>query len=251
MLSSFTRNYEDNSTNAGFQFTFYCDVCHDGFRSSFMESTSYKKGKGLRGLSQGIGVLGSLVGGRATSIGYSMERGGDILSERFDGQSPEWHREHERAFELAKNEAQRHFHRCHACQLYVCDSCFNEQEGLCTECAPRQEIYVAKVRADAMRRNIEEAGDEATVWRGEIESKVIICPTCGKPAGSGSFCNNCGASMTMKTCPRCGEKNAPNVKFCNHCGMNLAEPALRICMVCGTKNPPGVRFCGGCGDRLD
>ena len=24
MLKSFTRNYEDNSTEAGFQFTFYC-----------------------------------------------------------------------------------------------------------------------------------------------------------------------------------------------------------------------------------
>ena len=28
MLKSFTRNYEDNSTEAGFQFTFYCDICN-------------------------------------------------------------------------------------------------------------------------------------------------------------------------------------------------------------------------------
>ncbi|NLC41108.1 MAG: hypothetical protein GX763_09365, partial [Clostridiaceae bacterium] len=53
MLSSFTRNYEDNSTAAGFEFTFYCDICNDGFRSSFIESETYKKGKNLRGLSQG------------------------------------------------------------------------------------------------------------------------------------------------------------------------------------------------------
>ena len=35
MLKSFTRNYHDNSTEAGFQFTFYCDICNDGFKSSF------------------------------------------------------------------------------------------------------------------------------------------------------------------------------------------------------------------------
>ena len=33
-LQSFTRNYEDNSTEAGFQFTFYCDICQDGFKAS-------------------------------------------------------------------------------------------------------------------------------------------------------------------------------------------------------------------------
>lgn len=52
MLQSFTRNYEDNSTEAGYQFTFYCDLCHDGYKSSFIESETYKKGKGLRNLSR-------------------------------------------------------------------------------------------------------------------------------------------------------------------------------------------------------
>jgi hypothetical protein len=65
MLKSFTRNYEDNSTEAGFQFTFYCDICQDGYKSSFIASETYKKGKGLRGLAQGAGILGNLIGGRA------------------------------------------------------------------------------------------------------------------------------------------------------------------------------------------
>lgn len=47
MLKSFTRNYQDNSTEAGFQFTFYCDICNDGYKSSFIESETYKKRKGL------------------------------------------------------------------------------------------------------------------------------------------------------------------------------------------------------------
>ena len=42
------RNYEDNSTDAGFQFTFYCDICSDGFKSSFIESTTYKNAKGRK-----------------------------------------------------------------------------------------------------------------------------------------------------------------------------------------------------------
>ena len=253
MLKSFTRNYEDNSTEAGFQFTFYCDICSDGYKSSFIESQTYKKSKGLRGLSRGVGVVGSLFGGVARDLGYSMERGGDILSERFEGRSPEWQKEHEQAFERAQNEAQQHFHRCHSCHRYVCDACFNEDEGLCTDCAPRQEIYVAKARAEAMRRNIDEAAEGATVWKGQVESKTTICPVCGKPAGNGKFCNNCGASMGLKVCARCGAKNALTVKFCNNCGapLNAPAPVPGKCAACGLENPPGTKFCGNCGNKLN
>jgi len=64
MMQAFTRNYEDNSTEAGFQFTFYCDVCNDGYKSSFIESETYKKGRGLRMFGQGIEAVGNMVGGR-------------------------------------------------------------------------------------------------------------------------------------------------------------------------------------------
>ncbi|MDR0980465.1 MAG: zinc ribbon domain-containing protein [Methanocalculaceae archaeon] len=256
MLKSFTRNYEDNSTDAGFQFTFYCDVCSDGYKSSFIESETYKKKSGLKGLSQGIGIVGSLFGGVAGSVGNAAQRGGSVLSERFDGKSPEWQKEHERAFEMAQNESRQHFHRCPSCNKYVCDACWNEDEGLCTDCAPRQEIYVAKTRADAMKRNIDSAGETATVWQGTIESKTTICPVCGKPAGNGKFCNNCGTSMELKACPNCGAKNALTVRFCNNCGTNLAEaatppvPQPGKCSSCGAENPPGTKFCGECGAKL-
>lgn len=250
MLQSFTRNYEDNSTEAGFQFTFYCDLCEDGFKSSFIESETYKRGKGLRGLAQGAGVLGSLLGGRLSSVGYSLERGGNVLSERFEGMSPEWQKEHEGAFERAKNEAQEHFHRCHSCRKWVCDACYNEDEGLCTECAPRQEVYVAKARADAMRRNIDETAQGATVWQGKLESKTTVCPTCGKPAGNGKFCNNCGASLALAICPQCGAKNAQTVRFCNNCGASMKAPVAAKCPSCGFENPPGTKFCGECGTKL-
>ncbi|MCL1905875.1 MAG: zinc ribbon domain-containing protein, partial [Clostridiales bacterium] len=251
-LQAFTRNYHDNSTDAGFQFTFYCDICNDGYKSSFIESETYKKRQGARILGQGVGLAGNLLGGKIRNLAYTAERGGNILSERFDGKSPEWQKEHEKSFERAQNEAKQHFHRCPNCNKYVCDHCYNEDAGLCTGCAPRQEVYVAQAHAQAMKRNIEEAGQSATVWQGKIESKTTICPSCGKPAGTGKFCNNCGASMDLKECPKCGAKNAQGVRFCNNCGTNLEQAALQngLCSSCGQQNPPGTKFCGNCGNKL-
>jgi uncharacterized repeat protein (TIGR02543 family) len=129
MLQAFTRNYEDNSTEAGFQFTFYCDLCHDGYRSSFIESETYKKGSFFKNVSSGARVVGGLFGGRLGNAVWQAGYGGNVLSERFNGMSPEWQKEHEKAFERAQNEAQRHFHRCHKCRQWVCDADFNEDEG--------------------------------------------------------------------------------------------------------------------------
>ena len=253
MMQAFTRNYEDNSTEAGYQFTFYCDHCRDGFKSSFIESTTYKKGRSLRTLTEGASVLGGLLGGAIGQLSNASERAGSLLQQNFEDRSPAWMKEHEEAFDAAQNEAQPHFHRCNGCSSYVCDACYNEDEGLCIGCAPRQEVYVAKAKADAMKRNIDAAGQDATVWQGNIESKTTVCPVCGKPAGSGKFCNNCGASMELRVCPNCGAKNALTVRFCNNCGASLSQPAPApsgACPACGTVNPPGTRFCGNCGGPL-
>lgn len=56
---------------------------------------------------------------------------------------------------------------------------------------------MAKARAAAMLRNLDEAADSTTVWQGKLESKTVVCPTCGKAAGTGIFCNNCGASLAL------------------------------------------------------
>ena len=180
-LQPFTRNYEDNSTEAGFQFTFYCDLCHEGYKTKFIESSTYKKGRFLRGLGGAIGTLSSLVGQH--NIGYSAERGADILSERFQGMTPEWHREHEAAFARAQNEAKGHFQRCPKCRQWVCANDWNEQEGLCTECAPRVNVEVASAKARKMVEDIAEEASRTKVFHGKIESKQTICPQCGKPSG--------------------------------------------------------------------
>ena len=254
MLQAFTRNYQDNSADAGFEFTFFCDICNDGYRSSFIQSTTHSKRGRLRGLTQGASIAGSLIGGRAANLGWAAERSGQTLGERFEGKSPEWRKEHEQAFGRAQNEAMQHFHRCHNCTKYACDACLNEDEGMCVSCAPRQEIYVAQARSQAMRRNIDQAAEGATVWEGRIEAKTTACPQCGKPAGTGKFCNNCGASLGLNECGRCGAENAQAVRFCNNCGNPMqAAPAAAptgLCPGCGVQSPPGTRFCGSCGTQI-
>jgi hypothetical protein len=218
-LKPFTNNYEDNSTEAGFQFTFYCDLCHDGYKTEFIESKTYRKSGLLKGLARGISVGASILG--AHNIGYNVERGADILSERFEGMSPEWHREHEAAFEVAQNEAKRHFHRCPKCKQYVCEDDWNEQEGLCVDCTPRLNVEVASIRAKKMVRDIEEEAENTKGFTGKIESKQTICPGCGRPAGEGKFCVNCGTSLTLVKCPKCGAKLQAGTKFCGECGTRV------------------------------
>ena len=250
MLKAFTRNYEDNSTEAGFQFTFYCDICQDGYKTSFVESETYRKSSKIKNLGQGAWAVGTLFNGALYNLGYAVERGSNILSERFNGMSVEWQKEHEAAFDRAQNEAQQHFHRCHSCHKWVCDADWNEEEGLCVECSPRQEISVAKAKAEAMQRNLAEAAESTTVWSGKLESKTTICPVCGKPAGSGKFCSNCGASMAMAKCPSCGALNAQDVRFCGSCGSSMSAPKVVTCPNCGGENAPGTKFCGECGTKL-
>lgn len=251
MLKAFTRNYEDNSTEAGFQFTFYCDNCEDGVKTTFVESSTYKKGSFLKNIGSGVMAASGLFGGKLRDLGYGLERGADILGERFNGMSPEWQKEHDAAFERAQNEAKEHFHRCHSCNTWVCDSCFNEDEGMCTECAPRQEIAVAKAKSTAMQRNIDELAETEKVYTGTLHSTTTVCPVCGKPAGTGKFCNNCGASLALNTCPSCGKENAQGARFCNYCGASMTAPKPRKCPGCGAEVPPGIKFCGECGSKVE
>lgn len=218
-MQAFTRNYEDNSTESGFQFTFYCDLCSDGYKTEFIESKTSKKSGFLRGLGKAVG-LGADVVSRGGFGGY-FERGTDILSERFEGMSPEWHKEHEAAFEIAQNEAKNHFMRCPKCRKYVCENDWNEQENLCVECAPRESVEVTAARAEKMVTDIRRKADETQVFTGAVERRQTICPQCGKPSGGGKFCNNCGASLSLERCPKCGAKNVAGTRFCGECGTRL------------------------------
>jgi hypothetical protein len=219
-LQPFTRNFADNSTEAGFQFTFFCDICRDGYKTRFIESKSHKKGGFFRGLGQAVSI-GSSLAGRG-DIGGALERGSDAISERFRGMPPEWHREHETAFATAQNEAQGHFKRCPKCRKWVCETDWNEQEGLCVDDAPRANVEIAAARMGKMVDDIKAKAGMTQVFTGEIESKQTICPQCGKPAGEGKFCNNCGASLSLVTCSKCGAKSPAGTQFCGECGNKMS-----------------------------
>jgi hypothetical protein len=161
-LQPFTDNFADNSTEAGFQFTFFCDLCQEGYKTNFIESKTYKKAGLLRGLGKALSIGATVLG--QTGIGSSIERGSDILTERFEGMSPEWHKEHEVAFGIAQNEAKGHFKRCPKCKKWVCENDWNEQEGLCVDDAPREAVEVAAAKAEKMVEDIKEKAKGTQVF---------------------------------------------------------------------------------------
>lgn len=52
-----------------------------------------------------------------------------------------------------------------------------------------------------------------------------VCPRCGAGVSEGSFCSQCGASLTSRSCPQCGADAPPGDRFCTRCGGPLAEGA--------------------------
>ena len=190
-----------------------------------------------------------MIGGAAGDIGYALERGSDAVGSRFEGRSPQWRKEYEAAFDAAQEEVRSQFLKCPSCNKWVCSDCWNEDEELCTDCAPREAGYVAKARSEAMRRNIDQAAENAQVWKGKIENRTTVCPECGKPAGNGKFCNNCGAPLNMQKCPSCGASVAAGLKFCGECGAPLQTKTGK-CPKCGYQNDADMKFCGECGTKL-
>lgn len=217
-LNGFTDNFSDESTDAGFQFTFNCEVCNEGYKTAFRESKTYKKAGMLNMFGQMASAVSDLAG---SNLGWDLQRGADAVSQRFQGMSPEWQREHEAAFNEAQNEAQGHFHRCPKCTKFTCENDWNEQDGLCTVCAPRVAVEVAAARGAKMAQDIQDAAQSTQVFHGEIEAKQTMCPACGKPAGEGKFCNNCGTPLGMLECSKCGAKSPVGTVFCGECGNRL------------------------------
>lgn len=59
------------------------------------------------------------------------------------------------------------------------------------------------------------------------------------------------SANSFNICPRCGNSNSLNAKFCSRCGAQLKVPdEAKICQKCHTRNSATANFCRSCGTPL-
>ncbi len=209
----FVSNYNDHSTDTGFQFEFSCDRCGTGYRTKFQPSAAGTVSNVLDGASS---LFGGIFG-QAANIGERVRSAG-------------WQQARDRAFSIAIQEIRPSFIQCPRCQSWVCRAkCWNTKKGLCKNCAPDMGVEMSAAQAS---RSVEEVWAHAAMseedkqlaegnWRETIRAS---CPECEAPlATNAKFCPNCGAALKKAThCSECGAKLQPGAKFCAECGTKVA-----------------------------
>jgi hypothetical protein len=185
-VQSLPTNFEDKSTEQGFQFIFKCEICGTGFESAFVASDEAKKKAMFNKVSQFGGMFSS-----KASLAGAM--GGQAY------QTPQWNNERQAALKKASEEAMNHLHQCPKCHKYVCDNDWRKDVSLCSVDAGQATAAPS-------------IGQPAT---------AAVCSKCGHPSGGGKFCNNCGAPLGPSKCAACGTENAVGAKFCGGCGAKL------------------------------
>ena len=204
----FTGNYDDLSTDRGYQFRFRCEKCGNGFLSSYQTSTL---GVAKAAIDMANSVFGGIFG-KAAAGAYEVQRavGGSA---------------HDAALREAVEEIRPKFRQCTRCGTWVCEQvCWNHEAGLCETCAPDFAQERAAAQAAAAREQVSEKARQVD-WvggRDVAEVRAASCAACGAEVGDGKFCPECGAPQAQKrACPDCGAEVAANAKFCPECGDRL------------------------------
>lgn len=201
----FVQNYSDLSTDQGYQFTFHCNHCGNGYMSSFQPNRLDQAGGLLR-------AAGGLLGGVFGRVGDSA----------FDIQRAVGGPQHDRALQTAVQEIKPRFIQCRRCGSWVCQEiCWNTEKGLCKECAPILAEEMASAQATAMRSQIQEKAYtvDQTQNANLAQQTAASCPQCHAPTTGGKFCPECGATLISKRhCTECGVEMGTGVKFCPDCG---------------------------------
>jgi hypothetical protein len=207
-LIKFVRNYDDLSTDRGFQFEFYCDRCGTGYRTHLQASAT---GLVTEALDVASGLFGGVLGSAAD------------VSERVH--SAAWEQAHDKAFAAAVEEIKPNFIQCRRCTQWVCrEMCWNAERGLCKECAPEVEAEYAAAQVEATIEQGREAIRETEYVSAEDkerlkEAVMAACPKCGAEISGGKFCPECGAPLkTERFCTECGGKIPATARFCPECG---------------------------------
>lgn len=227
-MIQFVRNYDDLSTDKGYQFKFHCDKCGNGYMSRFQTSTIGMAGSLLR-------AAGDLFGGWAGSAGNSA----------YEIQRAVGGKAHDGALESAVEEGKQHFHQCSRCGRWVCpEVCWNANAGQCEDCAPdfQEEMASAhaQAKANAAREQLHEKARQMDYAGGvdmsagahlrapappapPIAEAAPRCGSCGADVGRAKFCPECGTPTkpARLTCPGCGHQPEGAPKFCPECGIKL------------------------------
>lgn len=202
----FTGNYEDLSTDRGYQFKFYCEKCGNGYMSSFQSSK-------LGMAASAAQVAGSLFGGlfgKAADTAYEIQRavGGPA---------------HDAALREAVTEIKPMFKQCTRCGQWVCGPiCFNNKAQLCESCAPDMDEEIAAAQAEAAREQAFEKARSVDWMKGRDLGNMTgaACGACGAKVGKAKFCPDCGTPTgpAKKQCMDCGGEVEGSPKFCPECG---------------------------------
>jgi len=208
----FVSNYNDLSTNRGFQFEFVCDRCGTGYRTEFEASVA--------------GTVSGVLDAASSVFGGIFGTAAD-LGEK--ARSTMWQKAHDQALEKAIAEIKPEFVQCPRCQSWVCRaSCWNTRRGLCKGCAPDLGVEMSAAQAS---RSVEEVWAHAAM--AEEDKKL------GKENWRETI---------RATCPKCEAPLATNAKFCPECGEPVKKAAH--CSQCGAKLTPGAKFCPECGAKI-
>ena len=205
----FTGNYEDLSTDKGYQFKFYCEKCGNGYMSSFKSS---KIGMANSALQAAGSLLGGIFG-RAADSAYEIQRaiGGPA---------------HDAALREAVEEIRPLFKQCTRCGQWVCEPvCFNKKAMLCETCAPDLDEEIAAAQVDAAREQAFEKARNVDWLNARDIGQVsgAACRNCGAKTGGAKFCPECGTPTAQKkTCHGCGTEIQGSPKFCPDCGQKIA-----------------------------
>lgn len=204
----FTGNYEDLSTDTGFQFKFYCERCRNGYMSSYQAHVVGVAGQLLQGASSLFGGLFS----QGANASYHVQRlvGGPA---------------HDAAMRKAVEEIRPLFHQCKNCGDWMCESvCWNPNANMCKNCAPVAHEAETAIRARHVETQV--ANDlflEENKRMSEKGKEVAAKCECGAPTLGKKFCPECGkpTGAGTKFCPECGSKATPGAKFCPDCGHDM------------------------------
>ena len=198
----FTGNYQDLSTDKGYQFRFNCQKCGNGYLSNFKAS---KLGMASSALRAAGNLFGGVLGNAANSA-YEIQRavGGTA---------------HDEALKEAADEIAKQFRQCSRCGKWVCEAiCWNAKANLCESCAPDLDEETAAAKAEAARQ---EAYNKARTPDAPVTE--VVCPSCNAKTSGGKFCPECGAALAAKKhCSKCNAEVEGNPKFCPECGQKFS-----------------------------